>query len=75
MLPFPMRERWVSDRVLLTFLPEDVPMLIASWDAANDLRDYGKAIEEAGNPRKYAMAIAARSAPSAEVHRWERKFA
>ncbi len=58
LLPFPMRERWVSDEVLDQFTPADCKILIAAWGRSNDLRDNGQRIEEAANPRAYALAIA-----------------
>ncbi len=62
LFPQLMRERWVSDRVLDQFQPADVPILVASWKNTNDLRDSGRAIEEASNPRAYALSIANRTA-------------
>ncbi len=58
LLPYLMRERWVSDTVLDQFHPADCKHLIAAWQRSNDLRDAGQKIEEAANPRAYALAIA-----------------
>ena len=58
LLPFPMRERWVSDAVLDTFHPSDCKTLSWAWGRSNDLRDNGQRIEEANDPRAYALKIA-----------------
>ncbi len=62
LLPWTMRERWVSDAVLDQFTPADCKLLIAAWGRSNDLRDAGQKIEEAANPRAYALAIAGQRA-------------
>ncbi len=62
LLPWTMRERWVSDEVLDQFSPADCKVLIAAWGRSNDLRDAGQKIEEAANPRAYALAIAGQRA-------------
>ncbi len=62
LLPWTMRERWVSDEVLDQFNPADCKVLIAAWGRSNDLRDAGQKIEEAANPRAYALAIAGQRA-------------